>query len=763
MKKTSTKKMLIKQRAMAQAYRRPSRFWGAFWALFLLGSLAGMFWLFTHLQQLDQTIKKQFEQSSLWAIPARVYARPLELYQNQTLDKEALLAELRLGRYREENNLDSEGSFYIKNNTITLKTRNFTFSDSESPSQVLTLEFSAGKLEKIQNSNGENLALVRLDPLLLGSFFPVDQQDRELVRLEEVPSALIALLLATEDKRFYQHFGIDLQGILRALVNNFSAGRTLQGGSTLTQQLVKNYFLSSERTMKRKINEALMALLLERRYSKDAILEAYLNEIYLGQEGARAIHGFGLASQFYFDKNIKDLNLQEMALLVGLAKGASYFDPRKHPERALARRNVVLNNAAAAFSPDDLAQALAAPLGVVAKPASGKTAFPAYLDLVKRQLKADYPEAVLRSEGLKIFTAFDPHWQQLAEKTITEKLAKLEKSKGLPENSLQAAVVMADVNTGEIRALVSDRQAGFAGFNRALDAKRQIGSTIKPFVYLAALLYGDFHAVSPLKDSELVLDVGTRQLWRPQNYDRTFHGVVPLYRALAQSYNLPAVRLGLAAGLDNVLTTLEKTGVAKDDLPRYPSLFLGAVELTPLTITQAYQTLAAEGFYVPLRGIREVLDSDGQVQQRYPLRTEQRLDSNQVAVLLDLLKRVFSEGTARGGQVATVALAGKTGTTDELRDSWFIGFSAETLTTVWVGRDNNQSSKLTGASGALPIFQAIMQALPLTSVTPTVNDAVNYFWADPRNGKLATPGCAGAATFLFAVDKMPNEMSENCR
>lgn len=763
MKKTSTKKTLIKQRAMAQAHRRPSPFWGIFWTLFLLASVAGLFWLFLHLQQLDNTIKKQFEQSRLWAIPARVYARPLELYQNQNLEKETLLTELRLGRYREEANLSSEGSFYVKNNTITVKTRSFTFSDGESPSQVLTLQFSGGKLEKIQSDDDENLALIRLDPVLLGSFFPIDQQDRELVRLEEVPSALIALLLATEDKRFYQHFGIDLQGIARAAVNNFSAGRTVQGGSTLTQQLVKNYFLSSERTLKRKANEALMALLLEHRYDKNAILEAYLNEIYLGQEGARAIHGFGLASQFYFDKNIKDLNLQEMALLVGLAKGASYFDPRRHPERALARRNVVLNNAAEAFSPEDLAKALAAPLGVVAKPASGKTAFPAYFDLVKRQLKAHYPESVLRSQGLQIFTAFDPHWQQLAEKTVAEKLEKIEKSKGLAENTLQAAVIMADVNTGEIRALVSDRQAGFAGFNRALDAKRQIGSTIKPFVYLAALLYGDFHAVSQIKDSELVLDVGSRQLWRPQNYDRRFHGIVPLYRALAKSYNIPAVRLGLAAGLDNVRSTLEKAGVPSDAIPDYPSLFLGAIELTPLTMTQAYQTLAAEGFYVPLRSIREVLDDQGQVQQRYPLRTEQRLDSNQVAVLLDLLKRVFSEGTARGGRVANVELAGKTGTTDELRDSWFVGFSAETLTTVWVGRDDNQNSKLTGASGALPIFQGIMQALPLTNVTPTVNEALNYFWADPRNGKLATPGCAGAETFLFDIEKMPNELSENCR
>lgn len=763
MKKTSTQKTLIKQRAMAQAYHRPSRFWGAFWALFLLASLAGVFWLFSHLQRLDNTIKTQFEQSRLWAIPARVYGRPLELYQDQNLDKETLLAELRLGRYREESNLSSEGSFYIKNNTITLKTRSFTFSDGESLSQVLTLQFSDGKLEKIQNNNGENLALVRLDPLLLGSFFPVDQQDRELVRLKDVPNDLIALLLATEDKRFYQHFGVDLQGVARAVINNFSAGRTVQGGSTLTQQLVKNYFLSSERTMKRKINEALMALLLERRYSKDAILEAYLNEIYLGQDGARAIHGFALASQFYFDKNIKDLNLQEMALLVGLAKGASYFDPRKHPERALARRNVVLNNAAEVLSPEDLAKALAAPLGVVKKPSGGQTAFPAYFDLVKRQLKKDYPEAVLRSQGLRIFTAFDPHWQQLAEQAVATQLPKLEKNKGLAENSLQAAVIMADVNTGEIRALVSDRKAGFAGFNRALDAKRQIGSTIKPFVYLAALLHDDFHAVSQLKDSELVLDVGSRQLWRPQNYDHTFHGVVPLYRALAQSYNIPAVRLGLAAGLDNVINTLEKSGIAKDDIPAYPSLFLGAIELTPLTMAQAYQTLAAEGFYVPLRSIREVLDDQGQVQQRYPLRTEQRLDSNQVAVLLDLLKRVFSEGTARGGRIAKVELAGKTGTTDDLRDSWFIGFSAETLTTVWVGRDDNQSSKLTGASGALPIFQAIMQTLPLTSVTPTVNEALNYFWADPRNGKLATPDCPGSQTFLFYVEKMPNELSENCR
>jgi penicillin-binding protein 1B len=764
MKKTSAKKTSLKPRTsvFTQANHHPSRLWGAFWSLFLLFSLSAGFWLFLHLQYLDNEIKKQFEQSRLWAIPARVYARPLELYPDQALDQESLLRELRAGRYREERTLASEGSFFVEKNTVRLKTRAFAFSDGLSPSQEVTLQFSAGKLKQIQASNGENLALLRLDPLLLGSFFPLDQQDRELVRLEEVPAALITLLLATEDKRFYQHIGIDLQGIFRALSNNFSAGRTVQGGSTLTQQLVKNYFLSSERTLKRKVNEALMALLLERRYSKEAILEAYLNEIYLGQEGGRAIHGFGLASQFYFDKNIKDLNLQEMALLVGLAKGASYYDPRKHPQRALARRNLVLNNAAATLAAADLAAALAAPLGVVAKPSRGQSDFPAYLDLVQRQLKQDYPEEVLRSEGLKIFTAFDPHWQYLAEQAVANQLPKLEKSRALPENSLQAAVVMVDVNTGEIRALVGDRQAGFAGFNRALDAKRQVGSTIKPFVYLAALLQSEVHAVSQLRDTELALDVGSRQLWRPQNYDQKFRGTVSLVEALANSYNLPAVRLGLAAGLDNVLLTLKKAGI-EAALPRYPSLFLGAADLSPLELTQGYQTLAAEGFYVPLRSIREVLDAQGQVQQRYPLRTEQRFDSNQVAVLLDLLKRVFREGTAQGGRVAKVELAGKTGTTDELRDSWFVGFSAETLTTVWVGRDDNQISKLTGASGALPIFQSIMQALPLTSVTPTVNAQVNYFWADRRNGKLATPGCAGAELFLFYIEKMPSELSENCR
>lgn len=357
----------------------------------------------------------------------------------------------------------------------------------------------------------------------------------------------------------------------------------------------------------------------------------------------------------------------------------------------------------------------------------------------------------------------DPQWQFLAEKAVQEILPTIEKNQRLEPNTLQAAVVMADILTGELRALVSDREPSFPGFNRALDAERQIGSTIKPFVYLAAMLYADYHPVTLLRDSELVLDVGSRQLWRPENYDKKFRGALPLFQALAESTNIPAVRAGLAAGIERVIDVLKKSGIFRSITP-YPALFLGALDTTPLELTQAYQTLAAQGFYVPLRAIREVLSEDGKRLSSYPIRMEQVFDSNAVAPLLDLLPLVIQEGTARSAakSFTGVRVGGKTGTTNELRDSWFVGFSAETLTTVWVGRDDNQPTRLTGATGALRIWEGIMKNLPLTSIQIAPNGEVEYFWADPKTGLLATPNCAGARRFLFYKNTMPETLSPAC-
>ncbi len=393
---------------------------------------------------------------------------------------------------------------------------------------------------------------MRLEPALVGSIYPAHSEDRVLVRRAEIPDHLVQGLLAVEDRRFFEHAGVDIRGIARALLANLRAGETVQGGSTLTQQLVKNFILTPERSLSRKFNEAMMALIVEARYDKDEILEAYANEIFLGQEGARAIHGFGLAAYFYFNRPLRELRLHETALLVGLVKGASYYNPRRHPQRALQRRDLVIGQMQAqGFLTDQQAEAARQqPLGVSARGAAHGQRVPAFVDLVRRQLRRDYREEDLTSEGMRIFTTLDPWVQQQAAAVLGARLAKIEKSRGIGRGSLQGALIVAAAQNGEIQALIGDRDADYAGFNRALDAIRPIGSLVKPAVYLAALQRSEKYTLTSLIDDRPVdLKMPNGQRWQPQNYDRKVHGSVMLHEALARSLNLATVNLGLEVGL----------------------------------------------------------------------------------------------------------------------------------------------------------------------------------------------------------------------
>ncbi len=673
--------------------------------------LAGLL-LIPYVLHLDSEIRQRFD-GKRWSLPAVVYARPLELFPGLAFTPGMLEEELQLAGYRREADATSAGGYDRQGNRFDIVTRDFMYPSGLEKSARLTLSFAGDRIQEISDTKTHApLSLVRLDPARIGSFHPRENEDRLVLTRADIPELLVKTLLAVEDQGFYTHGGIAPIAILRALIANLRAGQTVQGGSTLTQQLVKNLFLSSSRTLQRKINEAIMAILLETHYSKDDILTAYANEIFLGQDGGRAIHGFGLASQFYFRRGLMDLAADQIAVLVGMIKGPSFYDPRRNPERCLQRRNLVLDIMLAQdlIRQDDHDRAIAAPLIQSGPVVGGFNRFPAFLDLVRRQLNQEYKEADLTSNGLKILTTLDPQVQWQVEKQMDEGITALEKAH--KQKDIQGAAVVSRRENGEILAIAGGRTPLESGFNRALDAKRPMGSLIKAAVYLAALTNG-YTLTSPVQDTAVSLAEGNGNRWRPRNFDRREHGQVPLYQALAHSYNLATVNLGLAVGLEKVIKTAGDLGLP-GTFPAYPSFLLGSAAPSPLEVAQMYQTLASGGFYVPQRAITAVLAADNTVVKRYGLSVEQRFSPESVFLVNTGLQHVVREGTARGLSSylpSGLAAAGKTGTSDDLRDSWFAGFTGDKLAVVWLGRDDNEPAGMTGATGAMVIWGRIMQRL----------------------------------------------------
>ena len=701
-----------------------------------------------YVLRLDGLIREKFD-GKRWSLPAVVYARPLELYAGLAFSPQMLEDELQLAGYRKDSDDSSPGGYSRQGDTIHVVSRDFQYPSGPEKSERMTVRFAADRVQTIERTGtAEPLDLIRIDPARIGSFHPVEHEDRLLLQRVELPDLLIKTLLVVEDQHFFEHRGVSPSSILRALLANLRAGSTVQGGSTLSQQLVKNFYLSNERTLLRKVNEAIMALLLELHYSKDEILTAYANEIFLGQDGGRAVHGFGLASQFYFRRDLADLSAEQIALLVGIIKGPTFFDPRKKPDDCLARRNLVLGimHSHGIINEAEHRQATAAPLIRTGQIMSGFNRFPAFLDLIKRQLRQDYREEDLQSEGLKILTTLDPQVQWQVERHLARTLTELEKQAG--RSQLEGAVVVTNRENGEILALAGGRQATAGGFNRAIEARRPIGSLIKPAVYLTALGQG-YTLASPLEDRAIVLKEKGAKTWRPENYDKKEHGRVPLYLALANSYNLATINLGLRLGVDKVIATAAALGLPDKPEP-YPSFLLGTAEMSPLEVSQMYQTLASDGFFIPQRAINSVLATDNSLLKRFGLSVEQRFPAETIFLLNTALQRAISEGTAhslsRYLPVAT-AVAGKTGTTDNLRDSWFAGFSGDRLAVVWVGRDDNKPAGVTGSSGALPVWGEIMRALhpqPLALQQPP-----NIEWVKIDKQTLAAPGLFGSDSTLL--------------
>ena len=748
-----------KRKSSNQPGRRKSSFLRSFLlkAGVLAIVLAGFYVLY-----LDSYIRYEF-QGKRWAVPAHVFARPLELYPGAVLTPQQLERELKLLGYRSNLSGARAGSYQRSGSEIRIITRPFVFWDGPEEQLFIRVSFNKDVVTGIKDLNGKSeLSLVRLDPYRYATIFPSHHEDRMLVKRDELPDSFVKGLLAVEDRNFFEHHGIDFRGLARALWVNISTMKLAQGGSTLTQQLVKNFFLTHERTLSRKAKEAVMASLLELHYEKDDILEAYVNEVYLGQDGKRAIHGFGLGAQFYFGADLHDLPVADLALLVGMVKGPSYYNPRRFPERALKRRNQVLRIMAdqGVITSGEAQQAIRTPLNVSPK-GGGVSRFPAFVELVREQLSRDYREEDLQSEGLQIFTTLDPLVQMASEEAVERQLSRLEKRKGV--DALQSAAVVTNTGSGEVLAMVGDRVATSAGFNRAMSAKRQVGSLIKPAVYLAALQEHQYTLISPIDDAPLSLPMGGNETWEPQNFDQTFAGQIPLYQGLVESKNVATVRLGLDVGVKSVIHMLHTLGI-EDELPPFPSLMLGAVELTPMAITQMYQTLADGGFYTPLRAIRTVIDQDRNVLQRFPLEVNQVVDASSTYLINHTLQLAVQDGT--GQSLANMIkpsynIAGKTGTSNDGRDSWFAGFTGNRLGVVWVGRDDSKATALTGAQGAMRVWGDLMMNEGLMPLELPQPSNVEMVWIDSANNRRSNALCSTAIKIPFLEGSAP-KVSGKC-
>jgi penicillin-binding protein 1B len=693
---------------------------------------------------LDRVVTPQFE-GRRWTLPAQVYAQPLELYAGLPLSADAVEQELLRLHYVPVETLTRPGTYHRRGSRIDVATRRVQFAEEVREAGTVSVLTSGGAVQRLLDSHGAEVPLFRLDPLLIGSIFPIHGEDRIVVSPAEVPPLLPQALKVIEDRKFDRHHGVDPEAIARAAWVNLRSGSIEQGGSTLTQQLVRSYFLDDRQTLWRKIKEALMAIILEARFDKADLMNAYINEIYLGQDGERAIHGFGLASRFYFGKPLDELDLHEIALLVAVVRGPSYYDPRLHPERARARRDLVLRQLAQfqAITDEQARDASALPLGVTTRVTSGY--YPAYLDFVRRTLRRDYREEDLTEAGLKVYTSLDPRVQATGEQALNDELTRLDKQRKTKDGAkLEGAIVVTAPQSGDVIAVIGGRQVGFDGFNRALDARRSIGSLAKPMVYLAALETGRYNAATIVLDEPIEVKLSRGKVWKPENFTHETYGPVPLVRALADSLNLATVHVGLDVGVQNIADTFARLGLEQTPDPN-PALILGSLDLAPLEVAQLFNSLANGGFRTPLRAVRVVIGADGTALKAFPLQITPVADSATVYQLNRMLTKVTQRGTGRAVYARLppdMIVAGKTGTSSEFRDSWFAGFTGSRLAVVWVGYDDNRPTGLTGAAGALSIWSNLMRRLPITSWDPPMPESLRETWIEYDTGLETRPTCS---------------------
>jgi penicillin-binding protein 1B len=709
---------------------------------------------------LDAKVQKTFE-GQRWQVPAQIYGKIESLHIGDSINVKHITESLKINNYSKVTSVTLPGQFAQSASRLIIYRRGFSFpttfehdaaEGSSEESVKLTIDFKKNKITKLFIEK-DAVEQIKLEPILLARLVPDNKEDRILVGLEQMPTRLIDTLLLIEDREFYHHQGISPVSILRALYNNIIAGRTVQGGSTLTQQLVKNMFLTRERTLIRKVKEAIMALIIEVRYSKDQLLEAYINEVYLGQHYANGIYGFGLAAKFYFGKPLAELNSGQMALLVAQVKGPSYYDPWRHPERAKQRRDLILRLMFEQnlLTIQEFEQTLNSSLSIRKHRRFKREKYPAYLQLVKRELN-QHLSTYQQKMGIRVFTGFSHVSQRLLEESVANQLAQIEQSHH--QKDLQAAVIVTDIASAEVRALVGGRQSGYAGFNRALDAKRPVGSLIKPAIYLAALeRYEQFNLASLLADEPITLrsDAGDNdngKKWQPKNYDGKYRHQVPLIEGLVKSLNIPTVNLGMSLGLENVTDAIHLLGFKADIVAR-PSILLGSINMSPLQINQMYLAFAKQGELEQVHGINQIVSSYGETLWEFEPVTTKVISTNAAYLMDYALTQVAVTGTAKSltWRLNNSKVAGKTGTSNDLRDSWFVGFDNKNLVTTWLGKDNNKTTGLTGSSGALLLFSDFIKKQGVVNRSMYQPDAVAMTVFETQTGHAVTSDCENTVTY----------------
>jgi len=670
-----------------------------------------------YLKQLEDKISEKFE-GRKWVFPSKIYSDSYFLYVGANLRIQDLADKLhRLGYFESQSAPKAKGEFRIaaKEGWIDIYLHDFDSPSEKFKGIPIRITLQSGAIAKIENSaDNKELLYVELEPELVTGLYERIWQERKVVKLAEVPPLVVKTILAVEDERFYSHYGVDPIGILRAMLVNFRSLSFQQGGSTLTQQLVKNFFLTDERTLSRKIPEAVMALIAERKYSKQTILENYLNEIYLGQRGSQGIFGVWEAAQFYFSKPLSELTVGETALLAGLIRAPNRLSPYRSAEAATKRRNVVLakllDDQIITRQQYDAALREKLPQRSMVKVTNEG---PYYVDYLRRELEENYSNAVLTKEGLRIFSSLDLQLQRKAERALVEGLKKLEeghpalRQKG-DEDGLEGAIVVLRPQTGEIKAMVGGRNYGRSQFNRVFQAKRQPGSVFKPFVYLAALMYGGqsgtkYSPDTVINDSQFTWSYDGQE-WQPHNYNDEYFGAVTFRRALENSLNSATSRVAQDVGIKRVRDLAHRLGI-QSSLPAVPALALGAAEVTPLEVAVAYATLANNGVRPRPLAIKQVVDQNTRVLEKRDVRLEQVISPQLAYAMNQLLKGVLDRGTAVGARRMgfTRPAAGKTGTTNDYKDAWFVGYTPDLLAVVWVGFDGPKKIGLSGAEAALPI------------------------------------------------------------
>ena len=699
----------------------------------------------------------------LWTVPAKVYARPLELAEGGKINVDVLKKELEILSYELTKGIpDTPGEFSQSQQSVNIFIRGF---GSQEPG-LYRLKIENDKIDSIKRKDGISIDLIQLEPLSIGGMFPSHLQDRILLNFSQVPKDLEEMILVVEDRNFYSHKGISLKSIMRAFIKNTKALGIEEGGSTITQQLAKSLFFSPEQTIRRKIKEAIAALLIEMHYSKQEILLAYINDVFIAQSGRRAIHGFGLASQFFFGTDLKNLSLDQKALLVGMLKGPSLYSPINNPDRAKTRRDLVLSliKNDSLITEEEYLDLKGKSLKVIPPSFKSLSKYPAFNDIVTLDLRKNFDDSDLRTKGLKIITNLDPVVQDYLEESIKDTKLKLKRRYGSQLNGLEGAGIVIDSFSGEVVAAIGSTKPNNYGFNRAINAVRPIGSLVKPFIYLSALQhYSKYNLSTLLDDSKLSVSLPGGKLWEPNNFDKKFHGNIPLHVALSESYNVATTRLGMDLGYSVVQETFTKLGIEKK-IPKYPSIFVGSFEMTPLEAIQAYQTIASEGFYSPLNSIRTVESSEDVLSLSYPYKVEQRFRPEPIYLLKFVLKQTFISGTARGFSSRVIEkwkTGGKTGTSDDQRDSWFVGYAGNYLMVVWLGFDDNRKSPLTGRTGALQVWKNFMSRLDPIAYEVRKPSRIRYEWVDAKDGLLSGERCKGSILIPFVEGTEPEMIPQN--